>query len=190
MIINKIFINLKMNDKEIKQVFRISNIEYPYILDKIIEEIKSFPNNIKQSLYEYTTDDFYEELKERLTQNKNNEFGDKVEQIDKDLNYTFENVSPIENDLIVYRGIKDIKSLNTKGYFSCSLDRKVAESFMEDRGYLLIIKILRGSRILPLFVLAETISEFEVLLNKTGKFITGNGYNESDKILHVIYEEY
>lgn len=98
----------------------------------------------------------------------------------------FNEVPPLKYDLVVYRGsgfeeFKEMGMMYSPAFVSTSLSKKVAQEFTlgkQDKN-VFTIKILRGSKVLPIFDLVERYTYGkEILLNRGSQFICGWGYEE------------
>jgi hypothetical protein len=81
----------------------------------------------------------------------------------------FENCPPLEKELVVYRGVKNLVPLSdgsefvSGGYISTSVDKSIAEMF---GSVIYTINVQPGSRVIPLINSRYFQSEFEILLDK------------------------
>ncbi len=117
----------------------------------------------------------------------------------RNLDKVFLMMPAIEEEIIVYRGIKNMEALKTSlglydnsycgsGYISTSYDISTALRFAGVDCCLLSITIPAGSKIVPLFAISEN-PEAEVLLPINSEFVQSNEYYYNDmKIYDLTYK--
>ena len=85
--------------------------------------------------------------------------------------------------IIIYRGLTDVKPIdflaNDLGFVSCTINREKAFNYAKtmsgsydtESGCLLHLTIPVGSKILPLFMISESVCEMEILLDRKTSII-------------------
>jgi hypothetical protein len=117
----------------------------------------------------------YQEIN-NLLRSGSGEISDTIALIDN----VFNRVPPIEDPILVYRGIKQglfvDDKMTDKAIVSTSLDKNVAFSFSSGECCILNITLPKGSKVLPLFDKKTGSAENEILLKRDSKFITLRNY--------------
>jgi hypothetical protein len=103
------------------------------------------------------------------------------------LDFLFELMEPVNKEFYVYRGIPvggkfvfPVRNFNS--YFSTSVSEKIAAFFKGD-GTMYRIKIKKGTKILPLYLIDSPLREWEILLSLKITKLKLVAYNEQDNIL-------
>lgn len=157
-----------------------SNIKIKYpkyynLFKKQIDYLTCVGKNVKSALskYSYRKYTYYNE------QLRANNITDK--DINR-INRIFKNIPPIEDDIIVYRGITKFDKLAainnlSKGYVSTSLSKYIADSFAGNNCCLFTIRLPKGSSVLPILSFSKYPTEQEILLPPGGTFTLLNDFN-------------
>lgn len=157
----------KLREKMLQQ-----RILYEKLLESILESqnkyIKNLPENIRNSIKNYTIDSTsINEYYRGLNKSPRHQTLKDVENIDK----AFEHISPIRKPIEVYRG-QSIIDFDTKAVTSTSTKLEIAMSFTSTSKNCCLFKITisPGSKVLPLESFSENQGEYEILLERKGHF--------------------
>jgi hypothetical protein len=106
----------------------------------------------------------------------------------KILDKAFISVPPLENPIIVYRGIKSNLISEILSYISTSQDIDQTKEFTGSQCCLLRITISAGSKILPIEYISEAKYEKEILLPRFGMLtITKQSYYGNTKMYDLVF---
>ena len=161
--------------------------------------IQSLDKEVKESLYNYTTEyGYHAELNEMLQ--KSIEITKPFyKKMYTDMVYCFDNSPHLLNAITVYKGSEDPEKFTNIGFnlnyfLSTSMDSREAMKFIEDETqFLFVITCTPGSySVLPLENISESPSELEVLLPPKGKFSIQKLVEKNDSLFNVntIYATY
>jgi hypothetical protein len=151
------------------------------------EYIDKLNENVRESIYDYTTERGYdEELNEKLV-NKI-ELTGFYKNMYENIMYAFDNAPDLSFPITLYRGWSDFMNVdfNLNYFYSTSYDVKQALKFVEDDGTLYVITCTPGKYgILPIQYISESPSELEIMLPPRGKFSIQNIIKAQDSIYKV-----
>jgi hypothetical protein len=135
-------------------------------------EIQSMPLFIKQAIAEYT---HHVEINKVLRANK--QLSVDLENLLKSLDIAFALVTPLEHDIVVYRGVKPRDDKNTfyaddLGFSSTAMDPEVSKTFAGEKCCGMMIGLEKGTSVLRIPAnVAVFGEESEVLLYRGGRFV-------------------
>ena len=152
-----------MNEEKKQEEF------YKKFFSKQIEDTKKLPTQIKKDFFLYTQDsEFYNNHSNLLDEEERKE----LESVKKNMLKGFDLITPTKKDIVLYRGLENIDRISMNRlksqFISTSTSRKIAEAFSDKECCVLVIKVLAGSRILPLLELSDIRSELEILIPPIG----------------------
>lgn len=134
--------------------------------------IDGLSNLMSISLFDYTQEGVFSDINRKLNAEDFAALTPMELRIIKDLDWIFENIPPLETEIILYRGYTYPK-FNFRGYTSTSLDITTATGFAfggDKKCCLFVITAKPGTRVIPLDRVSEFSAEKEVLLGRDTKF--------------------
>jgi hypothetical protein len=162
---------------EIKNQINLKKEYYITFADQI-NYLNKLDKQYINSIKEYTTSDYYEELNDLLRKNK--PLPNNLLTIFNNINKVLENIPPIKKSVTVYRSINaDALNLDfvNKHFISTSMisdPLKYPHERYNKKCCFMQITISAGSRCLPILFISEDQEEYEVLLNYDLKWIVNN----------------
>lgn len=137
-------------------------------IQKIMDEIEQMPSMIKTAIAKYTLS---VEINRKLRGSTplDSEFQEMLDNID----LAFSLVTPLEQDIIVYRGVSNTQTFypSDLGFVSTAIDPAIAKPFIGSGCCLLLIRIRAGSRVLRIpKSIGVYKDESEVLLYRGARF--------------------
>ena len=166
---------------------------YGLLGDIYISYVESLPDKIRTSIMEYTYrrySDINTYLREGSVEGY---YGDDLIDIKRDISNidkAFKKAPPLEEVMTVYRGQTEM-IYDAKSYTSTSLRISAAlkDEFtdMDNRCCLYIITVVPGSKVLPLEPISHVKGEYEILLDRDGKFFVTDVKMETHTVDDVEY---
>ncbi len=100
--------------------------------------------------------------------------------LNKTLDNIFESVPGLENEIMVFRGVGNMKNFATGSYISTTINSVIGLNYTQDECCLCVIYLPIGAKIIPFFFENDFLEEAEILLHKNSKFrsINNNGQKE------------
>jgi hypothetical protein len=166
-------------DYETKVALKRYTYQWDWKVNQVLMQPADKPTSIVHPNYGYTA--LQKELPEKMEYGYEHVPYNKISDIHKKIDNAFRNVPPIEQDMILYRGINDkgnttgtytLKEDFTKQYWSTSITKTVAVGFKAGaKCCLFTIKVPKGTHILPLATLSKYPHENELLLSRNGDYV-------------------
>ena len=169
------------------------------ILQPQFDFLQYLDKEIKESLYNYTTENGYHAELNIMLQKSINIIDPFYKKIYNDLIYCFDKAPHLLNAITVYKGSDNPNKFtnvdfNLNYFLSTSMDPNEAIKFIEDDTYFLfVITCTPGNySVLPLENISESLSELEVLLPPKGKFSIQKTVEKNKSVFNVntIYATY
>jgi hypothetical protein len=175
--------HLRQWEKGVYYTFEVDSMDdkiltwYGILGDIYVNYVETLPDKIIKSIMEYTYKHYsdinaylrYEELDGEYDDEWLLEIKRDISNIDK----AFKKAPPLQEVMTVYRGQAEM-IFDAKSYTSTSLELSVALKHeftdMENACCLYIITVVPGSKVLPLEPISQVEGEYEVLLDRNGKF--------------------
>lgn len=104
-----------------------------------------------------------------------------IKQIKK-LDNAFDNVPPLEEPIVVWRGVntKNATEGSHRNFLSTSLSRSISEKFTDKPCCLMKISLPAGTKVLPVFNLSRHENECELILPRGGTIVVLNTHQEDN----------
>jgi hypothetical protein len=178
---------LSMLDSDYRTIFGPQMEYLDSLFDRETPSVMKIYNGIK-----YYIEGDYKTLNQKLCGSyigKNKELNSDEQNCVNALNKIFNEIPPLQEPVIVYRGIKTELQENFLNcqYVSTSLNKRVAIARFSNffSCCILEITIPKGTRVIPIMEYSEWNDEFEVILNRGGRYeiinidtiIKPNSYN-------------
>ena len=171
--------------------------DFNNIFSKQLDYIKNLPDNIIDSIYNYTSTKLTYTLNNGLV--KDEKFDAETTRDYDNIKKAFLNVPPLEQNIRVFRGVRHSEYITAKSFSSCSLDINVSIGFAERRDdndklfpecAMVVINVARGCRVLPLWEMSRYPEEMEILLEDGGKFVITEVKKTNAKCKKTIFTNY
>lgn len=173
--------------------------QYINIFKKQIQYLHKLDDKYINALKVYTGSGYLEInkiLRESNTITKNN-YDEKMIPIINLIDYIFRNIPPIEENIILWRGVKLHEKIITnfveKGYVSTTLDKSIAYRFSGQQKYkccLFEIFVPKGTRIIPVYTCSEISNEIEAILPRDGIYtITKSDFTPKKNTIMISYKQ-
>ena len=164
---------------ETKVALKRYTYQWDWKVNQVLMQPTDNPTSVVHPQYGYNPEQ--KALPEKMEYGYEHVPYNKISDIYKKIDNAFRNVPPIENDIILYRGVNDkgntsgmytLKEDFTKQYWSTSLIKSVSVGFKGGaKCCIFTIKIPKGTHVLPLATLSKYPRENEVLLSRNGDYV-------------------